>query len=78
MMLVVTHVQLGFTVWVMNNSCRGCFHVDSVAADAAFVSGRILSCRRCSVLSRREGKTVVIDQTVGLGPEVTGLGHWRR
>lgn len=62
-MLVVTHVQLGFTIWVMNNLCRRCFHVDSVAADAGFVSGQILSCQGCSVLSRREGKTVVIDQT---------------
>ena len=60
MMLVGTLVQLDFTVWVVNYSCRRCFHGDSVAADLGFVSGRII---RCSVLSRREGKTVVIDQT---------------
>lgn len=70
-MLMGTLMQLGFTVWVVNNWCRGCFRGDSVAAEAGFVSGRVISCRRCSVLSRREGKTVEIDQTKRL------VGWWK-
>lgn len=83
MMLVGTLVQLGFTVWVVNKSCRGCFHGDSVAADAGFVSGRIISWQK-----RREdrrdrsdikvSRLMKVGSSAAFGHEVTGLGHWGR